>query len=161
MRRTAFVLLGLVLLAGTAWTADGWSRYHNVWYGYGVDIPAGFSEVEESGNGDDGFSHSSDGQSTLQVWGSLASLGPFETDVRERIESDTKDGWQITYQQVDSGWASWSGERNGRILYARLIGLCGDEARGGFRLEYLAAQRERFDPIVKRLVDSFKHKICE
>jgi hypothetical protein len=161
MQRAIFCLFALLALAGAAWTDDGWGHYVNVWYGYGVDIPPGFSKVEESGNGDGGFSSSSDGQFKLAVWGALASVGSFASDTRDRIQSDVKDGWEITYQQVDKQWASWSGKRDGRIRYARLIALCGEEARGGFWLEYPAEQVKAFDPIVNRLVKSFKHKICE
>ena len=58
-----------VALVGAAFPAESWGRYINARYGYGVDIPAGFSPVHEADNGDGGVSRSADRQSQLSVWG--------------------------------------------------------------------------------------------
>ena len=161
MRRLTLALSGLLMLAGTALSADGWTRYLNPRYGYGVDIPPGFSPISESDNSDGGTSHSSDGQSELAVWGSNLLVDTLPSDVQSRIHSSEDDGWQITYSKLTGKWASWSGERDGRIFYARAIQLCQDDQAGYFQLEYPASERQTFDPLVERLVKGFKHTICE
>ena len=60
------------------------------------------------------------------------------------------------YKKITGRWASWSGEREGRIFFARAIILCHDDQAGFFQLEYPAELREDFDAVVKRLVKGFK-----
>ena len=160
MRRAAFALLAFASLATAAWAAEGWSRYLNARYGYATDLPPGFSPVHEADNGDGGVSRSQDGQSELSVWGTNLLLGSISEDVRERIERAGEDGWQISYKKVGDHASSWSGEREGRIFYARAVLLCHDDQAGYFQLEYPAAAREQFDGIVRRLVKNFKPTDC-
>ncbi|MDW6022390.1 hypothetical protein SAZ10_11555 [Mesorhizobium sp. BAC0120] len=154
-------MLSLFVFAGTAFSADGWARYLNPRYGYGVDIPPGFSPVSESDNSDGGTSRSADGQAELAVWGANLLNDTLPSDVESRIHSSEDGGWKITYSKLTGKWASWSGERDGRIFYARAIQLCQDDQAGYFQLEYPASQRQAFDPLVDRLVKGFKHTICE
>jgi hypothetical protein len=160
MRRIVLATLAMIALVGAAFPAESWGRYINARYGYGVDIPAGFSPVHEADNGDGGVSRSADGQSQLSVWGANLLLDPLSTDVKSRIESAAGEGWKVSYKKVTDRWASWSGERDGRIFYARAIILCHDDQAGFFQLEYPAELREDFDAIVKRLVKGFKPTEC-
>lgn len=160
MRRAGIAVLAFAVLAGAAFAAGGWGRYLNARYGYGVDIPPGFSPVREAVNGDGGISRSKDGRSQLAVWGTNLLLDSLSDDVRGRIEGAGEEGWEISYRKVTSSAASWSGERDGRIFYARAVILCHDDQAGFFRIEYPAAEREAFDGVVKRLVRNFKPAEC-
>jgi hypothetical protein len=76
------------------------------------------------------------------------------------MDSAVEEGWEVSYQKMTGQAASWSGERDGRIFYARGIILCHDDQAGFFRVEYPAAEREAFDPVVGRLVKNFKPAEC-
>ena len=160
MPRILAALAALLALAGAALAAAAPLHYVNVRYGYAVDIPAGFGPVREADNSDGGISRSADGQSQLAVWGANLLLDPLSTDVQGRIDSASQDGWEISYRKVTDRWASWSGERNGRIFYARAIILCHDDQAGFFQLEYPSEKSDEFDAVVKGLVKSFVKTDC-
>lgn len=160
VRRLSLLAALLAATAGAGLAAEDWGRYLNARYGYGVDIPPGFSRVREADNGDGGTSRSADGQAELAVWGANLLSDTLPSDAQSRMLRAQEDGWQISYKKFTSQWASWSGERDGRIFYARAIALCYDDQAGYFQLEYPATQREAFDPVVERMVKGFKHTDC-
>jgi hypothetical protein len=161
MRRAVLAALLLVFSAGAGLSAEAWNRYVNARYGYGIDIPAGFSRISEAANGDGGVSRSADGKAELSVWGANLLLDTLRSDVEGRIQSASDDGWEIGYKKITQRWASWSGTRDGRIFYARAIALCADDQAGYFRIEYPEEQRDDFDAIVKRLVKGFARTDCQ
>jgi opacity protein-like surface antigen len=157
--RTALaILLICACLAGAS--AAGGLHYVNVWYRYAIDLPPGFSAIDESGNGDGGLSYSPDRKSKLAVWGTNALTESFSSDVEGDIQSDQDKGWEIGYRKVAGRWASWSGEKDGRIFYARRIVVCG-EGIAAFQLEYPGAAKDAFDPVVQNLVNSLKATSCD
>lgn len=147
-------LLALLLLLPLPTLAAGGGHYVNVRFGYAIDVPAGFVGQGESDN--------SDGQvfrtptAALTVYGANILDGGFEGEARRRQGFAAGDGWNITYQVSTPGNASYSGKRGGRILYARLIALCGGEQFAAFELEYSAVDMAKLDPVVNALVRSFK-----
>ncbi|MGO4835267.1 hypothetical protein AB4144_23725 [Rhizobiaceae sp. 2RAB30] len=152
-RKLAAALALMVVSAGLGWASE-WGLYKNGRYAYSVDMPPGFSEVVEADNGDGGKSRSSKGDAELAVWGAILIGMPLREDVTRRILSDEEEGWKLAYSGGnDAGW-NWSATRDGRILYARAVPLCADEA-AYFRLEYSAAEKKAFDAVVERLVRSF------
>lgn len=161
MRRLFLSALAIVLLTGAGFSADDWKRYLNPRYGYGVDIPASFAAIREADNGDGGTSRSDDGQATLAVWGGNLLLDTLASDVQNRIQGAVAEEWEISYQKITNRWASWSGEREGRIFYARAILLCHDDEAGYFQLQYPVERRDEFDAIVKRLVKGFTRIDCQ
>ena len=161
MRRLILSALALILFAGAGFSAETWNRYLNPRYGYGVDIPSGFSAMREADNGDGGTSRSADGQATLAVWGANLLLDTLPSDVQSRIRSAAEEGWQVSYEKITGRWASWSGEREERIFYAHAILLCHDDQAGYFQLEYPAERREEFNAVVERLVKGFTRTDCQ
>ena len=159
IRRIVLSIFVTTLGLAGAFAADG-QHYVNVWYRYAIDLPPGFSAVAESGNGDGGFSYSADRKSQLKVWGVNAILKSFTLDVKNRIESAEGDGWTITYRKMAGRSASWSGERQGRIIYGRSIRVC-DDSVAAFELEYPQEAKDAFDPVVDNLVKSFKPTSCD
>ena len=91
---------------------------------------------------------------------SMRSSNSFKLDVENRIQSAEQDGWTITYRKMTSRWASWSGERQGRIVYGRSIRVC-DDGVAAFELEYPQDAKDAFDPVVNNLVQSFKPTSCD
>ena len=160
MRLVSALLIATLALAGAALAASNPIQYVNGRYGYQVDLPDGFGPVHEAANGDGGVSQSADGQSKLSVWGANLLLDPLSGDVAQRIELAEREEWAIGYRKVTNRSASWSGERNGRIFYARAILLCHSDQAGFFQIEYPAEQREEYDPVVSRLVKSFSKANC-
>lgn len=148
----AAVLLGLVVIPALA---AAWSRYENGRYGYSIDIPPGFSEVDEAENGDGGVSTSDDGSAELRVWGGYLVVGDFKSSVADSVASDQSEGWTISYDSRKPGRASWSGSRGDRVFYARAVKACDDSA-ANFRIEYDRADLEAYDAIISRLVKSLR-----
>lgn len=159
MRRWA----SIVVAACAAWPAladGGWSVYGNARFGYLMPLPPGFSAVAEADNGDGGASRSADGGATLSVWGANLLDTPFETEIAGRMADDEADGWQLTYRRGNGAGASWSGTRDGRVLYMRGVPLCAGQA-AFFRLEYAAAGMKAYDAAVTRMVKDFGGEGCE
>jgi hypothetical protein len=145
----------LMLFSASAAGAGGWSGYANGRYAYTIDIPPGFSEVAESGNGDGGVSVSADGKTKLSVWGSYITEGSFADEIAWRIEQDKRGGWTISYDKRLKSKASWSGSKGNRILYARSVVGC-DGTAVYFNIEYDRSQLKSYDPVVRRLVKSLR-----
>jgi hypothetical protein len=150
--------LFLALAPGISHTADG-RPYGNARFGYWLDIPAGFSGIEESDNGDGGVSTSADGRAELRVWGGYMADDDFRAEMTERIGFDTGEGWKIVYEKRNSTRASWSGTKGARIFYERAIVAC-RSAAAYFRLEYDSSQKKVLDPVVAGLVKSLRKGSC-
>ena len=75
------------------------------------------------------------------------------------MASDEADGWALSYRASKPVGASWSGTRDGSVLYMRAVPLCDDRA-AFFRLEYPAAAVAAYDGVVKRMVEGFRGKGC-
>ena len=150
MMRWIFALLLLLPLPALA----AGQHYVNVRYGYAIDVPSGFVGQGESDNGD--------GQkfrtptATLTVYGGNVIEADFEAQVRARQGDASDGGWTLTYQVSTPRNASWSGTHGARILYARMIALCGGSQFAAFELDYSKADLQKFNPIVDSLIASLK-----
>jgi len=149
----SIAIVGVIFVSTIS--AASWTRYFNVRFSYGVDIPPGFSEVLEADNSDGGRSRSADGAAELKVWGAYLPDGDFKSDVAERIQSDAGDGWTISYDRRAAGHASWSGTRGSQILYMRAVKGC-DSSAAYFQLIYDRSSMKAYDKIVERLVKSLR-----
>jgi hypothetical protein len=146
---TRLLVALLLLLPFPAFAAD-WSRYANARYGYVVDVPPGFVPGGESANGDGQVFRTP--VATLTVYGANTAEADFESEVAQRERDAAGDGWTITYTVSTPQKASFSGRRGARILYARMIALCGGAQLAAVELEYSVADLGRFSPVVDRLV---------
>ena len=150
--RILFALI-FALLVGPA-LAEDWGHYVNERFGIEADVPPGFAPEAPPANGDgQGYATPT---AHLSIYGSLIVEGDFESTVAQRLKWAADDGWNITYQATTPSWASWSGKRGSRILYARAIRMCGGDMYGAFELEYSSADLQAFNPVVDRLVGSLK-----
>ena len=143
----------LVVAAGPVLGAE-WGHYENARFGYGIDVPPGFMGRGEAENGDGEVFATP--VATLTVFGGNIMAADFEAEVRQRQTWAAADGWALTYQMTTPTKASFSGKHGARILYARMIALCGGTQFGMFELEYSVADIKAFDAVVGRLVQSLK-----
>lgn len=134
--------------------AAEWGHYVNERFGVEADVPPGFEAGEPPVNGD-GLRFSTP-TASLSIFGSLIVEGDFMSAVQQGMAWSADEGWNMTYQAVTPGWASWSGKKGSRILYVRAIRMCGGDVYGAFQLEYSETDRKAFDPEVERLVRSLK-----
>jgi len=155
--RFVFATIGLLLIA-PALAAD-WGFYQNSRYGYEIAVPPDFVGGGESASGDGQAFRSRDGARTLLVWGGFLTAGDFSAKMVARQEADAADGWALSYQASSPRWVSYSGTRNGSILYVRAIARC-DGQYAMFRLEYPKADAVRFNPVVDRLVQTLREGRC-
>ena len=144
----------LLMLPLPAMAAQGWGHYTNVRYGYAVDVPPKFVAQGESDNGDGQVFKTP--TAMLTVFGGNVTEADFEAEVAQSEQLAKDDGWAITYQVSTPQKASWSGKRGARILYGRMIALCGGEQFGSFELEYSSVDVKTLDAVVERLVGSLK-----
>ena len=147
-----FLLLLLMLLPAPAF-AQSWEPYVNARFGFAVDIPPGFTLVQEAENGD-GRTYAK-GEAKLLVWANRLTDGTFEDEVIVRRRAYLREGWDIGYDRQEAGWASLSGTLAGSILYYRIVALC-DDAAASFVLEYPKSMKKEMSPVVGRLVKSLR-----
>ena len=148
------LLLALLLLLPLPAMAADWGHYTNVRFGYAIDVPPGFVAQGESDNGDGQVFKTP--TAALTVYGGNVMEADFEAEVKAREGYSKDDGWAITYQVSTPQRASWSGKRGARILYGRMIALCGGEQFASFELEYSSVDLKAFNPLVDRLVSSLR-----
>ena len=150
-----WVLAVLLLWAGPALAAE-WTHYDNARFGYGIDIPPGYSVVQDALNGDGVILKSPNGRATLRVYGGHDMEADFEASLATAMGYAEADGWVLSYKRVTPDWASYSGTRNGQILYTRAISICEGTGYAAFELVYPAAALAVLNPVVDRLVGSLR-----
>lgn len=133
--------------------ASGWITYVNERFGAAADIPTTYKEGESPANGDGLTFTSPDGDATIAVWGALATvMDESFADYAKRLASYDKDeGWDVSYSAGKDDWYAFSGSKADRIFYEKLIKACNGDIANHVRLEYPAARKLEFDPIVKHV----------
>lgn len=150
----SFLLATLLLLFFGPAQALDWGRYENTRFGYAIDVPAGFGGEGESQSGDGQVFRSETGTASLHVWGGHVLEGSFEDAMQAAIDYASEDGWRLGEQAVTPSWASYSGTRNGLMLHAHVIALCGGSQFAAFALEYPERDLRRMDAVAERLTAS-------
>jgi hypothetical protein len=146
----------LFLCTAPAFAAD-WSRFENSRFGYSVEVPPGFRPSGAAPENADGAAFASeDGTQSLTVWGGNVIEEGFESSVQAAIGFARDERWTISYGRVTPSWASYSGWRNGIVLYARTIALCGGTQYASFHYEYPERDIATLETVVDRLVRSLK-----
>jgi hypothetical protein len=137
----------LLLLASPALAQD-WRRYENPQYGFGLELPPGYS-------GNAGVFRSEDGAEVLKVSGGAVQPGSFD-EFWEKTQSDYEAaGWSLRYEPVAPHWTTFTGERNGQALFVKMMPLCGGTKQFGMiSLEYPADDPTTLERIAFRVADS-------
>jgi hypothetical protein len=152
--RYALLLIASLFTAIPVLAADSWTPYANPRFDYSAEVPPGFKLTQESDNGDGATFESRDG-ARLLIFGAFVEAGAFAADTRQRIIWDNQKGWQITYEKVTPGWASYSGEKGADILYSRAVVLC-DGSAAYFQLTYPRKALKAYNRLVGRMVKSLR-----
>lgn len=133
-------------------------RYDNARFDYGIDIPPGYAGQGESANGD-GQTFRKSGQAALSVWGGYL-LGDFEDDVNMAMQSAEADAWNVTRQATTPRWAEFSAIKGIRILYQRIVLLCGGTSYASFRVDYLVTDSAAMEADINLLSRSLRGNGC-
>jgi hypothetical protein len=150
-RVLSFVLLVLV---GTAASAETWQTYVNDRFGTTADVPADWRPGEPPANGDGLKFTSPDGRASIAVFGSLQTFDTIAETIA--IDETPNDGETITYRHRDKRALVVSGTRGDVIFYRRWILSCADTVWNGVSLEYPAADKAAFDPLVAHVAASLR-----
>ncbi|MBR0556478.1 hypothetical protein J5J10_12390 [Ciceribacter sp. L1K23] len=143
-------------LAASAAMAVEWRHHANARFGYEIEVPADFLIASSADNGDGDTFESADKTAELRVWGTSVAEGDFRAEADDRRNTASfVDGWQISYEKTTDRWTSYSGTKDGRVIYVRGIALCDGEA-AFFQLVYPQAQLAVYDAVVSHLVDTLK-----
>jgi hypothetical protein len=154
MRAIAMAVL-LALAASSAPAAD-WGHYVNARFGFAVDVPPGFAAQGESYNGDG--NRFTTPTAELRAFASNIAVGEadFETEVGYEQSAWTDKGWTITYQATTPRNAVFSGRKGARVVYERLVAICGGAQFMGFLVEYSVPDLQRFNAVIDRLTTSLR-----
>jgi hypothetical protein len=154
LRLPALALLVMAEMTGIA-SAE---TYANARHDFAVDVPDDLSVADPEPDSGDGRSfRSPDNSAELHVFGGWIVEGGFSTEVQARQKFETGEGWTITYaSKPGKQGSSYSGAKENRIFYARIIPRCGDGGYAMYRLEYPAGEKEKYDGAIKQLNASLK-----
>ncbi len=150
--------IGAVLLPGPA-AADqfepiggGWEVYVNDRYGTSLTFPADiFAPAEPPENGDGRRFHSDD--ATLEVYAWENVEGESAGSLKRRLVG-TQGYTEVTYSPSGASWLVLSGYRGDNIFYEKYFFRSGEVH--GFGMEFPAAEKPFYAPIVERIEDSFR-----
>jgi serine/threonine-protein kinase len=138
--------------------ASDWTTYVNDRFGATADIPVSYKAGDAPENGDGLRFTSPDGDATITVWGALAKVmdETFADYAKRLVGYDTDDGWTVSYSAGKKDWYAFSGSKAGRIFFEKLIAACKGEIANHVRLEYPAARKNEFDPMVAHVTKSLR-----
>jgi hypothetical protein len=153
MPRLLTALAALVVLSSGA-HAGLWQTYVNDRFGSTAEIPATWHAGTPPENGDGLEFTSPDGQASIIVSGMLNIDDTIDAAFASREEPG--DGETITYRHRDKRGLVVSGTKGDRIFYRKSILSCHDQVWNSVSIEYPAAQKKAFDPIVAEVARSLK-----
>ncbi len=144
----------LFLYPASAFAADWWS-YDNAGFGYAIELPSEFHLATPSNDADRLSLSPVDRSASLQVFGTMIANGDFTSEANGRVALARDDGWKISYSKSNSRGISFSGTKQGRIVYVRGVALC-NGAAAFFQMDYSKTDMHRYDAVVMRLVRSLR-----
>lgn len=146
-------------IAGTARAADslvaagdGWQTYVNERFGTSLDFPADvFTPQEPPENGDGRRFVSQDATLEVYAWNDLDEENA--ATLKRRLVG--AEGYtDVTYSPSGSNWLVLSGYRGESIFYEKYFFRA--DIVHGFGMEFPAAEKPYYAPIVERIEDSFR-----
>ncbi|MFT3743665.1 MAG: hypothetical protein QM785_05145 [Pyrinomonadaceae bacterium] len=155
----SLTFLVLILLGSIVYGQANYESYSNTRFEYDLKYPADlFTPQEESQNGDGRAYLSKDGTAKVLVWGQYNAL--FKT-LKTAYNADLKNHPKgVSYKTLLKDGYVISGTSGGKIFYQKTM-LNGKDGDGGavfatFLIEYKAADKAKFDSVVRKMAASFK-----
>lgn len=146
------VLAASLVCAGAALAQD-YRTYVNARFGARASVPANWRADRPPENGDGQRFNSPDGKASITISG----IYHIDDTIREAIESRAKpDGATVTYVKRDPRAVVASGLIGDRIFYTRSILSCADTIWNDLWIEYPAADKAKYDALVKRVSGSLR-----
>jgi serine/threonine-protein kinase len=146
-------LIAFVLVATTVAAAAPWKTYANDRFGATADYPAGWRAGEAPANNDGLVFTAPDGRATITISGSHSVL-PRAQEIE--IMTTPADGETVDYKSRGRDWIVLSGRRGDRIYYRRSLLTCHGTVWNTVSLDYPAAEKAAFDPIVAHVAASLR-----
>jgi hypothetical protein len=115
-----------------------------------------FSEIE--GDGKPAFhyfvSHDSDAKFLVGAWDNREGKTPNE--FKRWLVTNAGGYEEVTYRPRGRSWFVLSGYRGDDIYYEKVMFSCRGRVVNVMAITYPTAQRDRYDPVVERMEDTFK-----
>jgi hypothetical protein len=152
------LLFGIFLIFGSfAAAQEKYESYSNERFFFSIDYPSDLMKMQPPPDNDDGRTFlSNDGQTEVRVWG---QYNADSKTLNERYTIDLK-GFtgKPSYIELKRDWYVLSGMKEGKIFYEKtLVRRRGDtDVFFTFTITYPSGMKAKFDPIVKRMAESFK-----
>lgn len=155
--RKLLLLTGILLISAAFVSGqDKFSNYSNDRFFFSIDYPADLLKMMPPPENNDGRTfRSADGQVEMLVWGQYNA----ESKTLDEMYNLDLKGFaeKPSYMVLKRDWFVLSGMKDGKIFYEKtLIRRKGGDTFFTFTIEYPANLKAKFDPIVKRMADSFK-----
>ena len=155
MKLKTIAVVGLLVLGVQALPTFA-KNYGNPRFGFFIDVPAAFTVADpEPENGDGQSFHTEDGTAMLSASGGWIVEADFAAQVALYKKLEREDGWTISYESaVGKSSASYTGTKAKRIFYRHIITSCQGQAHASYWLEYRAAEKAKYDGLIKTLNSS-------
>jgi hypothetical protein len=150
-----FCALAPATVTATSAHADNWLTYHNDRYGTTIDYPEQFKAEPPPGSDDGRMFKSTDG-AEFSVYASYNSLDFDVAKFQDFTLKNLDPGEVVTYRAHGDNWFVVSGTKGADIIYERHLLSHGGQMTEGFSISYPAAAKQSYDPIVARMVKSFR-----
>ena len=154
--KNLFLLAGIFgVFAVIAPAQDKFSTYSNDRFFFSIEYPSDLLKLQPPPENNDGATFLSSDGVEMRVWGQYNAESK---TLQERYERDLKGFTEKpTYMALKRDWYVLSGVKDGKIFYQKtLIRRKDGDVFFTFTLEYPTIQKGKFDPVVKRISDSFK-----
>ena len=156
MRKYIFSSLVMLSVASFAYSQTEYSTYDNDRFHFSIEYPSDLLKMQAAPANNDGRTiRSKDRMVEMWAWGQFNALDLSLTDAYKQAVSNRRG---VTYKMLGDRSFVISGESTDKIFYRKTqMRGSGDTAVFyTFTMEYPKSQKEKFDPIITRILRSFK-----
>lgn len=151
--KAKFALASIAIIVAASAGAETWRTYHNTRFGTTAEVPANWKMGPPPENNDGRAFSSPDGRAKIIISGIFHVL-PHQEEVAVHLKPG--EGETITYKKQGSNWIVVSGIKGDEIFYRKSILSCRDTIWNDVSIEYPAAEKEKYDPLVARVAASLR-----
>jgi Tfp pilus assembly protein PilE len=154
-------IIGSLAVAACLFTAahaqEQYRAYLNDRFGVRADVPRSWRAGPEPENGDGLKFTSPDGTATITVSGGFNIADTPAEAIDSEQQAD--DGETITYRNKNARMSVISGTRGATIFYRKALLSCKDEVVNRVSIEYPAARKAAYDPLVSHVAGSLRGSV--